>query len=144
MYGSESWVWQKINESRVDVGKMRFLLNMCGVSLKDRCRNSTVRERCGLKDVATRVETGILQFWPSGKDNERRLRKQIYRASVYNGKIGKSRFRKSYAEEICGILKKGPFLKPPKEGLAGKDPSISAKQERYAKIVPCENLLSYA
>ncbi|GBP40489.1 hypothetical protein EVAR_30547_1 [Eumeta japonica] len=30
---------------------------MCEVSLKDRCRNDDVRERCGLKeDVVTRVE----------------------------------------------------------------------------------------
>ncbi|GBP06051.1 Alpha-tocopherol transfer protein-like [Eumeta japonica] len=36
---------------------MRSLRNMYGVPLKDRCRNSDVRERCGLKeDVVTRVE----------------------------------------------------------------------------------------
>ncbi|GBP81485.1 hypothetical protein EVAR_86166_1 [Eumeta japonica] len=36
---------------------MRSLRSMCGVSWKDRCRNSDVRERCDLKeDVVTRVE----------------------------------------------------------------------------------------
>ncbi|GBP64352.1 hypothetical protein EVAR_14920_1 [Eumeta japonica] len=36
---------------------MRSLRSMCRVSPKDRCRDSDVRERCGLKKyVATRVE----------------------------------------------------------------------------------------
>ncbi|GBP35188.1 hypothetical protein EVAR_18313_1 [Eumeta japonica] len=35
---------------------------MCRVSRRDRCRNSDVRERCGLKeDVAPRVERGVLR-----------------------------------------------------------------------------------
>ncbi|GBP52870.1 hypothetical protein EVAR_39034_1 [Eumeta japonica] len=38
---------------------MRSLRSMCGGSLKDRCRNSDVRERCGMKeDVVTRVGKG--------------------------------------------------------------------------------------
>ncbi|GBP13100.1 hypothetical protein EVAR_93069_1 [Eumeta japonica] len=41
---------------------MRSLRSMCGVSHKDRCRNSDVRERCGLKeDVVTRVERAFGQ-----------------------------------------------------------------------------------
>ncbi|GBP47183.1 hypothetical protein EVAR_38295_1 [Eumeta japonica] len=49
MYGSESWVWQKKNESRINKVEMRLLCSMCGVSQKDRWRNSDVREECGLK-----------------------------------------------------------------------------------------------
>ncbi|GBP69668.1 hypothetical protein EVAR_49920_1 [Eumeta japonica] len=48
VYGSESWVWRKKNESRIDMVEMRSLRNMCGVSLKDSCRNSDVGERCDL------------------------------------------------------------------------------------------------
>ncbi|GBP30358.1 hypothetical protein EVAR_18157_1 [Eumeta japonica] len=40
---------------------MRSLPSMCGVSRKDRCRNSGDRERCGSKeDVVTRVERGVV------------------------------------------------------------------------------------
>ncbi|GBP73818.1 hypothetical protein EVAR_54870_1 [Eumeta japonica] len=46
MYDSESWVWQKKNESRINAAEMRSLLSMCGVSREDRCRNSDVRELC--------------------------------------------------------------------------------------------------
>ncbi|GBP43284.1 hypothetical protein EVAR_31168_1 [Eumeta japonica] len=60
MYGCESWVWRKKNESRINAVEMRSLCSMCGVSRKDRCRNSDVRERCSLKeDVVTRVERAL-------------------------------------------------------------------------------------
>ncbi|GBP78264.1 hypothetical protein EVAR_66295_1 [Eumeta japonica] len=37
---------------------MRSLRSMCGVSQKDKCRDSDVRERCGVKeDVVTGVES---------------------------------------------------------------------------------------
>ncbi|GBP25045.1 hypothetical protein EVAR_19525_1 [Eumeta japonica] len=53
----ESWVWQKENKSMINAVDMLWLRSMCGVSQKDRCRNSDVRKRCGLKkDVVTRVE----------------------------------------------------------------------------------------
>ncbi|GBP51000.1 hypothetical protein EVAR_37157_1 [Eumeta japonica] len=59
MYGGDSWVWQKKDESRISAVEIRLLRSTCEVSRKDRCRNSHVRDRCGLKeDVVTRVETG--------------------------------------------------------------------------------------
>ncbi|GBP56939.1 hypothetical protein EVAR_33996_1 [Eumeta japonica] len=85
---------------------------MCGVSRKDRCRNSDIRKRCGLKeDVVTKVERGIL-WWFSHLEriNESRLTKQIYRANVCDGKVGKGCSRKSYANHIDGILKNGQIL----------------------------------
>ncbi|GBP28477.1 hypothetical protein EVAR_93424_1 [Eumeta japonica] len=45
---------------------MRSMGSMCGVSRKDRRRNSDVRERCGLKeDVATRVKEICLHRDPN-------------------------------------------------------------------------------
>ncbi|GBP10868.1 hypothetical protein EVAR_5449_1 [Eumeta japonica] len=39
---------------------MQFLRNICGVSLKDRCKNSDLRKQCGLKeDIVTRVEKDL-------------------------------------------------------------------------------------
>ncbi|GBP06245.1 hypothetical protein EVAR_3592_1 [Eumeta japonica] len=79
MYGIEGWVWQKKNECRINAVDMRSLRSMCGVSRKDRCRNSDVRERCGLKDdVVTRVGRGVLRrLGPLERANESRLTKQI-------------------------------------------------------------------
>ncbi|GBP70680.1 hypothetical protein EVAR_88855_1 [Eumeta japonica] len=72
---------------------MRSLRSMCGVSRKDRCRNSDVRERCGLKeDVVTRVERGMLRwFGHLERMNESRLTKQIYRANVCHEKLQRAR-----------------------------------------------------
>ncbi|GBP43042.1 hypothetical protein EVAR_96300_1 [Eumeta japonica] len=58
---SESWVRQKKNESRINVVEMWSLRSMCGVPLKDRCGNSDVRNRCGLKEVEIGIEKGMLR-----------------------------------------------------------------------------------
>ncbi|GBP05451.1 hypothetical protein EVAR_2978_1 [Eumeta japonica] len=83
---------------------------------EDRCRNSDVRERCDLKeDVVTRVERSMLRwFGRRERMNESRLTKEMYRANVYNGKVGKGHGRKSYADHTGGILKKGQILSTPK------------------------------
>ncbi|GBP00639.1 hypothetical protein EVAR_76911_1 [Eumeta japonica] len=62
MYGSESWIWQKKSEIKINRVEMRSLRSMCGVSRKDRCRNSDIRDWYGLKeDVVTRVERYMLR-----------------------------------------------------------------------------------
>ncbi|GBP40581.1 hypothetical protein EVAR_41661_1 [Eumeta japonica] len=48
IYGSESCVCQKKNESRINAVEMQTLHNMCEVSLKD---VGAMRERCGLKEM---------------------------------------------------------------------------------------------
>ncbi|GBP87513.1 hypothetical protein EVAR_86550_1 [Eumeta japonica] len=91
MYGRESWVWQRKNENRINAVEMRSLRSMRGVSQDDRCRNSDVREWCDLKkDVVSRVQRGILRWFGHLEwMNESKLTKQIYKANVCDGKIGK-------------------------------------------------------
>ncbi|GBP82605.1 Retrovirus-related Pol polyprotein from transposon TNT 1-94 [Eumeta japonica] len=75
----------------------------CGVSQKNRCRcrNSDVRERCGLKeDVVIRLKRGMLRWCGHlGKEI-----KQFYRANLCDGKVGKGRPRNYYADHIGGTI----------------------------------------
>ncbi|GBP28868.1 hypothetical protein EVAR_24544_1 [Eumeta japonica] len=63
---------------------MRSLCSTCGVSRKDRYRNSDVREWCGLKeDAVTEVERGMLR-WIGHLErmNESSFTKLIYGANA--------------------------------------------------------------
>ncbi|GBP24026.1 hypothetical protein EVAR_10127_1 [Eumeta japonica] len=75
MHGSESWVWQKTTDSRINALEMQFTRNMCGVSLKYRRRDSDVRERYGFKVcVLAGIEEGMLRrFGHLEVMNENRL-----------------------------------------------------------------------
>ncbi|GBP14921.1 hypothetical protein EVAR_75494_1 [Eumeta japonica] len=91
---------------------MQSLRNICGVSRKVRYRNSDIKERGGLKeDVVTRVERDMQRwFGHLERMNESKLAKQIYRANVCDGKVGKGCPRNSYAGHVGGILRKEQIL----------------------------------
>ncbi|GBP84131.1 hypothetical protein EVAR_49137_1 [Eumeta japonica] len=95
---------------------MQSLRSVCGVLQKVRYKNSDIKEwRSSKKAEVTRVERSMLRWFGHLENmNDSRLTKQIYRAYVCDGKIGKGRPRKSYTDRIASVLKKGPNFKHPK------------------------------
>ncbi|CAG4947225.1 unnamed protein product [Parnassius apollo] len=109
MYGSESWVWQKKHESRINAVEMRSLRSMLVLNRNDRVRNCVIRDKCGMQDdvMTYRIKKGMLRwFGHVERMNEERVTKQIYMADV-NGRIGKGRPKKKFIDQIGDILKIG-------------------------------------
>lgn len=79
MYSSESEIWQKRHESRINVEKMRVLRRMSATlmyNLLIRVR----RESHFSEDLVTKVEKDILRWFRLVKTmSERRLQKKIYK-----------------------------------------------------------------
>lgn len=107
-YGSECWVWQKKNESRLNAVEMRSLRNMCGLRLVDRVRNSVIREKCGLKeDVVMKVRKGMLRwFGHIERMSESRVTKGIYKSKLA-GVVPKGRPRRTFEDQIREVLEIG-------------------------------------
>ena len=108
MYGSESWVWQREHESRINAVEMRSLRKICGVTLADRVPNDDVRKRVGLKEsVGVKIRRGMLRwFGHVERMQDDRMTKQIYNAKV-DGCRSRGRPRLTYHDQINRALEEG-------------------------------------
>ena len=57
MYGSESWTWLKKDECGINAVEMRSLRRMCGRTLRDRVRNTEIREMCDNEERYNKYES---------------------------------------------------------------------------------------
>ncbi|GBP34821.1 hypothetical protein EVAR_21887_1 [Eumeta japonica] len=119
--------WAPVTQSSAEnYERGNLVSDMCGLSLKEKYRNSDIRERCSLKeDVVTKVERGMLWWFghlerTCERSSESRLTNQIYGTDVCNGEVSKNRPRKYYADQIGGILKKGQILSTRNRGVCMK------------------------
>ncbi len=60
-YGSENWIWNGAQQSRVHAVEMSYLRGACGVSRWDGLNNESVYERCGMRGHGSGVECGVVE-----------------------------------------------------------------------------------
>ena len=84
LYGSETWNLGAAERKKLNVGEMRCLRSMCGVTRLDRVRNEEIRRRTGVvRELAGRAEQGLLRwFGHVERMEDRRMVKKITRSGV--------------------------------------------------------------
>ncbi len=61
-YGSEMWMWNGAQQSRVHAVDMSYLRGACGVTRWDGESNKSVYERCGMGSRANGVNCGVVEW----------------------------------------------------------------------------------
>ncbi len=61
-YGSETWTWNRAQQSRVCAVEMSYLRGACGVTRWDGESNESVYERCGMGSQANGVNCGVVEW----------------------------------------------------------------------------------
>ncbi len=61
-YGSETWMWNRAQQSRVGAVEMSYLRGACGVTRWDGVSNKSVYESCGMGSRANGVNSGVVEW----------------------------------------------------------------------------------
>lgn len=104
-YGSETWVTNKRQESRLQAAEMKYLRRTEGVSMLDKIRNTDIRKNLGVAPIKKKIEGNKLRWLGHlNRMKETRLTKRIWEARPV-GKRGRGRPAKTWNETIGEILK---------------------------------------
>jgi exonuclease III len=61
-YGHELWVMNKRTRSRIQAAEMRFLRRVAGLTLRDKVRSSTIREKLNVEPLLLQIERSHLRW----------------------------------------------------------------------------------
>ncbi len=61
-YGSETWTWNRVQQSRVQAVEMSYLRGTCGVTMWDGESNESVYKRCGMGSQVNGVNCGVVEW----------------------------------------------------------------------------------
>ena len=78
-YESETWTWNRAQQSRVHAVEITYLIGACGMTRWEGESNETVYERCGMGTCANRVKCIIVKWL---KNNTERLFRHLERKKV--------------------------------------------------------------
>ncbi len=62
LYGSETWTWNRAQQSRVCAMEMSYLRGACGVTRWEGESNESMYERCSMGACASRVKCGVVEW----------------------------------------------------------------------------------
>ena len=63
LYGSECWAIRKKEERKVETTETRLLRRTAGVTLRDRKRNSAIREQFGVTPINLKMRESRMRWW---------------------------------------------------------------------------------
>ena len=66
-YGSETWTWNRAQQSRVRGVEMSYLRGACGVTRWDSLSNESVYEKCGMGTRSSKWS----ELWSGGMGEEK-------------------------------------------------------------------------
>ncbi len=98
MYGSETWTWNRAQQSRVRPVEMSYLRGACGVTRWDGESNESMYERCEMGSQANGVNCGVVEW----------LKRNTLRWFGHIQRMGSEEFvRKVYMSESVGPDSRG-------------------------------------
>ena len=97
-YGSETWAWNRAQQSRVRAVEMSYLRGACGVTRWDGESNENVYERCGMGERANGVRCGVVEW----------VKRSTLRWFGHVERMGSDEFvKKVYMSEVGGTGRRG-------------------------------------
>ncbi len=98
MYGSETWTWNRAQQSRVCTVEMSYLSGECGVTRWDGESNESVYNSCGMGSRANGVNCGVVEW----------MKRNTLRWFGHIERMGSEEFvKKVYMSESVGPNRRG-------------------------------------
>lgn len=92
LYGAECWAVKKGHEKKLQVAEMRMLRLMCGVTRRDRIRNTQVRGSLGVEDIGVVMRRSRLRWYGHVvRKEEGDVVARVWREEVQGGKLRRGR-----------------------------------------------------
>ncbi len=97
-YGSETWTWNRAQQSRVRAVEMSYLRGACRITRWDGVSNESMYESCGMGSRANGVNCGVMEW----------VKRNTLRWLGHIERMGSKEFvKKAYMSESVGLNSRG-------------------------------------
>ena len=99
-YGSETWAWNRAQQSSVRAVEMSYTRGACGVTRWEDESNESLYERCGMSTCGEGVKCGVVEW----------VKRNTLKWFGHVERMGSGEFLKVYESESCGSNGRGRLL----------------------------------